>query len=302
MLRHLRYLAAVVDQGSFTRAAQTLHVSQPALSQQIRQLEARLGVQLLDRTGRRIRATDAGAAFLVHGKQALSAADAAEKAARDVQNLSTGQLRLGLTPSCSAYLTLELVRRFHDAYPGIHLTVTDISQDEMESALLNDRLDCGIAFSDLLSDGIELRPLHQERLSLVASPKHPIMQTPLIDALSLEQHEMALLDRAFVTRSSIDAHFRQHQMHPRIAVEASSIATLIDLVRLGRLVTVLPDVLTYGRLDLTARSLSPPFALRRVALLQRFGSYRSAASDAFVSLLDAFAGELEIERRRATPV
>jgi LysR family cyn operon transcriptional activator len=71
LLRHARYLIAVVDHGSFTRAASALHVSQPALSQQIRQIEEQLGAQLLDRTGRVVRATDAGEAFLAHARRAL---------------------------------------------------------------------------------------------------------------------------------------------------------------------------------------------------------------------------------------
>jgi LysR family cyn operon transcriptional activator len=87
-----------VEHGSFTRAAQALHVSQPALSQQIRQLEEQLGVQLLDRSGKAVRATDAGATYLSHVHRAFREIDAASRAARDVNDLTTGVLRLGFTP------------------------------------------------------------------------------------------------------------------------------------------------------------------------------------------------------------
>jgi LysR family cyn operon transcriptional activator len=87
LLRHARYLIAVVDHGSFTRAASALHVSQPALSQQIRQIEEQLGAQLLDRTGR---ATDAGEAFLAHARRALADLEAGQRAVRDVHDLSSG--------------------------------------------------------------------------------------------------------------------------------------------------------------------------------------------------------------------
>ncbi len=98
-LRHIRYLKAVVDHGSFTRAAQALHVSQPALSQQVKELELRLGAQLLDRSGRQIRPTDLGTAYLRHVDRALEELEEATRAVRDVEDLSTGSLRLGVTPS-----------------------------------------------------------------------------------------------------------------------------------------------------------------------------------------------------------
>ena len=94
LLRHVRYLKAVADHGSFTRAAEALHVSQPALSQQIKELEERLGAQLLDRSGRKVRPTDRGAAYLAHVRRALGALEEGARAVRDVEDLSTGRLVL----------------------------------------------------------------------------------------------------------------------------------------------------------------------------------------------------------------
>jgi LysR family cyn operon transcriptional activator len=99
LVRPLRYLKAVADHGSFTRAAAALHVSQPALSQQIRDLEERMGVQLLDRSGRTVRPTDVGEAYLRHVLRALDELEVGGRAIRDVQDLSSGTLRLGFTPS-----------------------------------------------------------------------------------------------------------------------------------------------------------------------------------------------------------
>jgi LysR family transcriptional regulator, cyn operon transcriptional activator len=97
LVRPLRYLKAVADHGSFTRAAAALHVSQPALSQQIRELEERMGVQLLDRSGRTVRPTDVGEAYLRHVRRALDELEVGGRAIRDVQDLSSGALRLGFT-------------------------------------------------------------------------------------------------------------------------------------------------------------------------------------------------------------
>src|SRR5215472_2558525 len=100
LLRHLRYLLAVVEQGGFTRAAEALHVSQPTLSQQVRQLEDRLGFELLDRSGRTVRPTDEGEVYLQHVRRAF----AELAAAADVRGLGGGLLRLGVTPTFTSYL------------------------------------------------------------------------------------------------------------------------------------------------------------------------------------------------------
>jgi len=130
LLRHIRYLTAVVDNGSFTRAAQVLHVSQPALSQQIKELEDRLGAQLLDRSGRQVRPTDRGAVYLRYVRHILEELDEAARAVRDVEDLSTGSLRLGVTPTVASYLIGPLVQRFRSSYPGISLSIRVASQQE----------------------------------------------------------------------------------------------------------------------------------------------------------------------------
>ena len=119
LLRPIRYLKAVADHRSFTRAASALHVSQPALSQQIREFEERMGVQMLDRSGRQVRPTDAGEVYLRHVRRALDELEVGGRAIRDVQDLSSGTLRLGFTPSFAIYLLAPLIRRYRDRFPGI---------------------------------------------------------------------------------------------------------------------------------------------------------------------------------------
>src|SRR6266404_6867704 len=139
-----RYLVAIADNGNFTRAAAELHVSQPALSQRIRQLEEMLGTQLLDRTGRTVRPTDAGQAYIEHARRALREFEAGRRAIRDVENLETGTLRLAFTPTFTTYLVGPLVRRFQGLHPGIAISVA-------EAALSEDALDLGVAFGDVQS-------------------------------------------------------------------------------------------------------------------------------------------------------
>ncbi|MER7985386.1 transcriptional regulator CynR [Streptomyces noursei] len=283
-LRHLRYLLAVAEHGSFTRAAEDLHISQPTLSQQIKQLERTVGVQLLDRTGRTVRLTDAGEAYTHHARHALRDLAAAERAVHDVRDLSRGHLRLGLTPTFTAYLVGPLVAELHARHPGVALAVREMPQDRIETGLLDDELDLGIAFAGPHPAGIEAAALFTETLSLVtaapgaADPPEPLPVTALAD------RQLALLSGDFATRRHIDAYFALHHVSPRIAVEANSIQALTEIVRRTSLATVLPDAITHDHPHLTPLPLAPALPTRTVTLLRRTDAYRTAAARAFTRL------------------
>nr|WP_203968018.1 transcriptional regulator CynR [Sphaerisporangium melleum] len=297
-LRHVRYLLAVAEHGSFTRAADDLHISQPTLSQQIKQLERALGVRLLDRTGRAVRLTDAGEAYLGHARRALRELAAAERAVHDVQDLSRGHLRLGVTPTFIAYLVGPLTARFHTGHPGVTLTVVETTQDRIESALLADDLDVGIAFDGSHLPGITATPLFTETLSLVAGSRHAGSPGPAADAgrpgtardvpvpvRALDERRLALLSSDFATRLHIDAYFTRHRVHPRIAVEANSIHAITEIVQRTSLATVLPDPIARDHPHLSLIPLDPPLPARGVVLLRREGAYQGAATRVFVQVI-----------------
>lgn len=284
-LRHLRYLLAVVDHGNFTRAADTLHISQPTLSQQIKQLERALGVQLLDRSGRTVRLTDAGEAYAQHARLALRDLDAAERAVHDVQDLSRGRLRVAMTPTFTSYLIGPLVHRFRSAHPGITLNIGETTQDRIEADLMADRVDLGIAFAGEHAVGIEHTPLFTEELVLVVGSRHRLATTARslpVDRLTGEP--LGLLTGDFATRLHIDRYFAESGIAPPIAVEANSISALLEVVRRGSLATVLPDAITRAHPDLHPVTLSPPPPTRTVELLRRRTAYHSAAARAFATM------------------
>jgi LysR family cyn operon transcriptional activator len=294
LVRPLRYLKAVADHGSFTRAAAALHVSQPALSQQIRELEERMGVQLLDRSGRTVRPTDVGEAYLRHVQRALDELEVGGRAIRDVQDLSSGALRLGFTPLFAIYLLGPLIRRYRDRFPGIVLTITEMAQEEMELALGADALDLGLAFSDVLAEDVEWLPLHTEKMSLIVGQGHPAAKRDReMDTAALAAEPLALLGPTFATRAMVDRYLRSVGVHPYVAVEANSIAAIVEMVRRAGLATILPEVVAQEQMGLCVVRLAPAIDSLRVALLQRRGGYRSAASRAFVAVAQDYAKAIE---------
>ncbi|OBK88887.1 transcriptional regulator CynR [Mycolicibacter sinensis] len=290
-LRHIKYLLAVADHQNFTRAAEALHVSQPTLSQQIKQLEHTLGVELFDRSGRTVRLTDAGSAYVHHARLALRDLEAAERAVHDVRDLSRGNLRIAVTPTFTAYLIGPLIERFRTAYPGIRVTVVETNQDRIEADLLADRLDLGIGFAGGHAAGIEVRTLFTETLGLVVGSGHPLGTANRVPVAELAGEPLGLLSSDFATRGHVDSYFTNCRVPQNIAVEANSVGALLELVSRGVVATVLPDAITSERPDLRPVPLDPPLPTRTVQLLQRSGIYHSAAARAFGATLNAVVAE-----------
>ena len=282
LLRHIRYLLAVAEHRNFTRAAEALHVSQPTRSQQIRQLEESLGAPLLDRSGRSISLTDAGQAYVRFARLALQDLEAGSRAMHDVQDLSRGHLRLAMTPTYTAYLIGPLLARFNRLYPGITLSIEELTQDRIEAALGEDLLDIGIGFTGEHGPDSECEALFVEQLSVVVGANHP-QSSRLV---WLEQ-PLVLLNTGFATRRHIDDYCRRQGVKPRIAMQANSISAIIEIVRNTPLATVLPQALAEAQTGLRALIIDPPLPQRTAALLSRKGAYRSAACRAFVELIKA---------------
>lgn len=286
LLRHIRYFLAVAEQGNFTRAAEALHVSQPTLSQQIKQLEENLGTPLFDRSGRTVRLTDAGMAWMRYARLALQDLEAGTRAIHDVATLERGNLRLAMTPTFTAYLVGPVIDAFYRQYPGVSVSIHEMTQDRIEALLAEDRLDVGIAFSQAQSVDIVAEELFTESLNMMVGAQHPLVQQrePL-SAQVFEQQPLVLLSEDFATRQFIDDYCRRQGIRPRVAMEANAIGAIIEIVRRGQLATLLPAAVAQENLQLHPVRLTDVMPARRAVLLQRKDAYRSAASRAFIKVL-----------------
>ncbi|NMO02840.1 transcriptional regulator CynR [Gordonia sp. TBRC 11910] len=279
-LRHIRYVLAVADNGSFSRGAEALGVSQPTLSQQIKQLEDELGAQLLDRTGRAVRLTDVGAEFARYARSALHDLEAAERAVHDVSDLTRGHLRLAVIPTITAYLIGPVLRRFHERFPGVRVTITESTQDQIEADLLDDRVDLGIGYARAHPPAIQAAALFVEALGLVVGQAHPLATQEKVAPSAIAGLPLALLTEAFVTRRNIDDALSEFGVTATAAVEADAVGVLIDIARGGVLGTVLPAEIG-NRDGLRCVAFDPPLIGRQVELVRRAAAYHTFAGRAF---------------------
>ncbi|AZF65115.1 transcriptional regulator CynR [Pseudomonas sp. LF135] len=284
LARHIHYFLAVAEHQGFTKAAAALHVSQPALSQQVRQLEESLGAQLFDRSGRQTRLTDAGEVYLRYALRAAQELQQGKRAIHDVGDLSRGTLRIAVTPTFTTYLVGPLVEAFHGRYPNITLNVREVAQEQMENLLLADELDVGIAFDEVHAPDIDATPLLVETLALVVGKQHPRAEERVIGLEALDGESLILLGKEFATREQIDRYCSTHGIRPRVVMEANVIGALIEVVRRTTLSTLLPAAIARAHPELVAIELGPQRLQRTAVLMQRKGGYQPAAARAFLAL------------------
>lgn len=299
--RSLQYFIAVADHASFTRAAEALNVSQPTLSQQIKHMEETLGVRLIDRSARVVRLTDVGEVYLSHARRALGELRAGARAVHDVKSLSRGTLRLGWTPITDC-LTCSLLAQFNVDYPGIKLMALEMSQNDIELATTEGHIDVGIAFStpsgaDKGTNGSHANLILFEGALCLAVGNHNRLanrSTP-VSTSRLANTPLALLNSDFALRQHIDEHFRILGITPNVVMETNAVNVIVEMLRLGKLATILPTTLVQTCPGLHAIPTEPELPAHKVSLLWSTG-YISAASRAFIDL----ATDWSMRRRLAT--
>ena len=285
LIRQAHYLLAVADHGNFTRAASALRISQPALSQRILDLEAELGAQLFDRSGRTVKPTDEGRTYIEHVRRALREIQAGERAMQDIADALGGTLRVAFLPLFTTHLVGPLMQEFYKRHPRVSVTIAILAQAELEAALVEDSIDVGLAFSDVDSDEIDVERIQDDELCLVVGKQHPMYRMDKVRVPQLKHADLALLSQAFITRAPIDRYFRTNNVRPRIAIEANSADSIIAIVRGAPIATVMPSATAQQLPGLKAIPLVPSAGIWTLSVLQRKDAYRSAASKALITIV-----------------
>jgi len=243
-LRHLRYFVAVAEELNFTRAAARLHMAQPPLSQQIRQLEEVLGVRLFDRTKHEVRLTDAGRAALAEARQTLAQAERVRIAARRVSEGVTGTLGVGF-PGSFPHTTLpEILRAFRTKFPGVRLSLQECSTEEQLELLAAGKIDVGFVRLPVENapESLAVKPILREPLIVALPKKHPLARRTKVTLRALAEEPFILFPRhaAPGLYDQIEAICRRARFKPAVAQEATQIQTIVSLVSAGLGVAIVP--------------------------------------------------------------
>jgi DNA-binding transcriptional LysR family regulator len=242
-LRHLRYFVAVAEELHFGRAAARLHIAQPPLSQQIRRLEAELGVELFRRNRRRVELTDAGRLLLEQARPLLRDADRIRTTLGRAGRGEVGTLRVGFVGSATYETLPPILRAFRDRYPDVELTLQEGTTNELIDALAAGRIDVGLVRPPLLpAAAVELTPLVTERLVAVLPDSHPLAAGEAIEVAALADEAFVFLPRTLGASlyEDVVGVCRQAGFTPNVVQEADETQTIISLVSAGIGISLLP--------------------------------------------------------------
>ncbi|HKU39265.1 MAG TPA: LysR family transcriptional regulator [Polyangiales bacterium] len=287
-LNHLRVFAAVAEQGSLTRAARALQVSQPAISKQLGDLEHDVGAQLVDRLPRGVRLTAAGEVLFAHAQRILQAERSAESELRDLAELEAGRLSIGASTTIGSYFVPSLFGELHRAHPRVQLELRIANTEAIQEAVLENRLDLGLTEGFVASDSLSVERLAVDELIAIAAPGHAVLKRAPLPARALETLPLLMREPGSGSRAVVEAAFAERglRVQPIMSLgstEALKNAVLHELgVAIVSRLTVEYELRT-GRLAELA--LADLRIRRDLHLVTLRGKRSSPAALAFIALL-----------------
>ncbi|MGO9903299.1 MAG: LysR family transcriptional regulator [Solirubrobacteraceae bacterium] len=292
----LRYLVALAEELSFTRAAAREHIAQPALSQQIRRLEEEVGLALADRTTRSVSITPAGELLLVRARRILAELASAKAELEGLRGVQTGHLTIGAMPTMGPVDISLPLAIFHERHPLVELTVREALSEELAEMLRVDVLDLaflsvtGRIESHGLSHGLGLHRLLSEELVVMLPRDHRLARRQRIRMAELADETFVSYREGARLREILFAAARQTGFEPKVTLESSESQPIRALVRRGMGVAIVPrsDAVGPGP-DVAVATLTEPALVRDITLAWREGRRHSPAASEFIVLaLDTF--------------
>ncbi|WP_139489085.1 LysR family transcriptional regulator [Brevibacillus dissolubilis] len=243
-LRQIRYVLAVAEERSFSRAAARLHLAQPSLSQQIAKLEKEWGVPLFHRLGQKVELTDAGERFAQQAQILIDQAEALEREMRAYASGDSGRLLVGSLPITGAYVLPHVIPEFSKQFPHVELQLVEDTSSSLEQMLVRGKLDVSLLTMPIEEPSLEIQPAFQEEIYLALPPDHPLSDRDEIDLAELSQQPFILLKEGQGFRQISLMLCEQAGFTPRIVFESSNIQTVQSLVAAGMGISFAPNMIT----------------------------------------------------------
>ena len=284
-LRQLKYYIKTAETLNFTEAARQLFITQSTLSQQIRQLETELQVQLFDRIGKRTYLTEAGTEFLPYAKQTVADSEGGVQRLRDLQNIMAGELRIGAVFTLSDLLTSTIIS-FSKQYPNIKLVVVSRPVNELLDLLKERKLDLILSYRpDDEDNQIEFFPLFDSNLSVIVNYNHPLVAQREVSLELLKQYPLVLPSVGSQARTMIDRLLASRHVQLTPQIEISSMTIMMNLVETGHWIAVMSEMLIRGHEKLRAIPIAGKKTQMHPSVITLKGIYQKLSAKEFMKIL-----------------
>ena len=295
-LNDLLAFRAVAELSNFRKAAESVHLSQPAFSRRIDKLEQALGVRLLERTTRRVTLTAVGRDFERKVRELLDELDNTLLGIRGVAATRMGEVTVACVPSTVYYYLSEVIRRYHEQAPKVRVKVLDAGANDVLAAVSRGEADFGLNFIGAQEGELDFEPLVEERFVAACRRDHPVAKMHRVSWSQLGQHDYISVGRTSGNRVLLDQALAGIKDRPQAIYEAQHVTTTLGLVEAGLGVAAVPSMAMPGPDHplLVSVPLVDPVITRKVGLIRRRGRSLSPAAQ---QLYDLFS-EVKLARRR----
>jgi DNA-binding transcriptional LysR family regulator len=283
-LRQLRVFVEIVRQGSFTRAAERLHIAQPAVSVSIRKLEEELDLILLNRQEKRISLTAEGENLLRHAERILDNLSAAETEMAELRGLTQGEVRIGIPPMMSSYYFPLIIREFCDAYPNLKLSVTGEGAASIQRMISRGELDMGVIVGPRLIEGLQFRHFLREEIVACVPLNHPLAERKEISFAEFLREPLILFKEGYYMRELMDDLMAGESLQPKVVFETNLFSLVRSLIKQQMGISTFLRMVVSGDDDLVAVSFDPPLHLDLLIAWKAERSL-SRANRAFIEFL-----------------
>lgn len=263
-LKHMRIFITVYQEGNVTRAAQVLHMTQPAVSRSIQELESYYGIRLFERINHRLYRTESGTELYAYALHIIDSFDSLEKGMKNWDEL--GVLRIGASITIGNVILPPVVCAFQKLHPDLRVKVTISNSAQLQQALLDSKIDLalieGAVFSEHLSTGL----LTQDHLCLILPNEHPLSQASSLSVRDLTEYPLLLREKGSAGRSYLDHIFAAHGFQIEPVWESASTQALVKAVSAGLGISILPQLLVQDAIAsglITTRSVTDESFIRQ---------------------------------------
>lgn len=292
-IRQLRYFMEIARQNNFTKAANTLHIAQPAVSVAIKKLEDELDLTLFNRQEKQIALTAEGEIFLEHVRRILDEVRAAKMEMDALKGLDRGEVRLGIPPMMGAYLFPRIISGFMKKHPGLHLSVYGDGAWKIQSMLSNSELDMGVIVGSDFPDDLEVHRFMREEVVVCVHNEHPLAERGSITFQEFGRQDLFFYKEGYYLRELIFDVLKKKGIKPNVVVESNLFSLVAALVVKGNGVSVCLKMVTEKNPDMKAISFDPPLYMDLMVAWKKQG-YLSRANRAFAEyLLEQTGGSLQ---------
>ena len=283
-IKPLRYFQAIADANSFTKAAEQLHVAQPAISMAIKKLEAELDLTLFHRHERQISLTDEGKKLLQHSRRILQAIDDARLEMEELKGLTKGEVRVGIPSMLGSYYFPPILMAFRHRYPELDLSVIEGGTWQLQQMLERGELDLAIIVADVLPQELYARTFLREQMLVTVAKDHPLAQQTVVSYDDFFREELVMFKEGYFHRKVVDRLAARTECTPNISVETNLIPLIKAIVNQGFGISTLLGMVIEEDPDLIGLPFEEPVWLD-LSIAWRRDGYLSRANQAFVDFL-----------------